>query len=237
MDGRRVAVGAARFLDRLSIPLADAHRQRAEALAQDGKTPVWLAVDGQPAALFAVADPIKETSHKALEALRARGFHLAMVTGDAEATARAVARQLGIDEVHAETLPEDKASVVRDLQSAGQTVAFVGDGINDAPALAVADVGVAIGTGTDVAIEAGDIVLLRGDLAGVDRAAELARATLRTIKQNLFWAFAYNVVLIPVAAGVLWPSLGVLLSPMLAAGAMVFSDLFVVGNALRLRRA
>ncbi|MEM1056045.1 MAG: heavy metal translocating P-type ATPase [Bacteroidota bacterium] len=237
VQGRRVAVGAARFLDRLAIPLSDAHRQRAEALASDGKTPVWLAVDGAAAALIAVADPIKASSRGALEALRRRGLRLAMVTGDTEATARAVARQLGIEEVHADTLPGDKAEVVRRLQSRGETVAFVGDGINDAPALAVADAGVAIGTGTDVAIEAGDIVLLRGDLAGVDRAVHLARVTLRTIRQNLFWAFAYNVVLIPVAAGVLWPAFGVLLSPMMAAGAMVASDLFVVGNALRLRSA
>ena len=237
VDGRRVAVGALRFLDRLGIDVRVRDRERADALAHDGKTPIWLAVDGRAEALLAVADPIKDSARAALDALRARGLTLAMVTGDARGTAEAVARQLGIDEVHAETLPADKAEVVRALQASGARVAFIGDGINDAPALAAADAGVAIGTGTDVAIEAGDIVLLRGDLGGVDRALGLARATLRTIKQNLFWAFAYNVVLIPVAAGVLYPALGVLLSPMLAAGAMVFSDLFVVGNALRLRRA
>ena len=237
VEGRRVAVGALRFLDRLGIDVRVRDRERADALAHDGKTPIWLAVDGRAEALLAVADPIKDSARAALDALRARGLRLAMVTGDARGTAEAVARQLGIDEVHAETLPADKAAVVRDLQATGGKVAFIGDGINDAPALAAADAGVAIGTGTDVAIEAGDIVLLRGDLGGVDRAVDLARATLRTIRQNLFWAFAYNVVLIPVAAGVLYPALGVLLSPMLAAGAMVFSDLFVVGNALRLRRA
>ncbi|MEM6327112.1 MAG: copper-translocating P-type ATPase, partial [Bacteroidota bacterium] len=237
VDGREVAVGALRFLDRLGVDVPSDDRDRAGALAADGKTPVWVAVDGRAAALIAVADPIKATSREALETLRRRGLHLAMVTGDAKATAQAVARSLGIEEVHAETLPADKAEVVRRLQTEGRTVAFVGDGINDAPALATADAGIAVGTGTDVAIEAGDVVLLRGDLVGVDRAVGLARRTLRTVRQNLFWAFAYNVVLIPVAAGVLWPPFGLLLSPMLAAGAMVASDLFVVGNALRLRSA
>ena len=253
VDGREVAVGALRFLDRLGIAAPAPARAQAEALARDGKTPVWVAVDGEAAALLAVADPIKPGARAALDALRARGLRLAMVTGDARGTAEAVARRLGIDEVHAETLPADKAAVVRAVRASGGAdgarargargpsarggVAFVGDGINDAPALAEADAGIAIGTGTDVAIEAGSVVLLRGDLAGVDRAVDLARATLRTIKQNLFWAFAYNVVLIPVAAGVLFSVWGVLLSPVLAAAAMVASDLFVVGNALRLRRA
>ena len=237
VGGRRVAVGAGRYLDRLGVDLPAPTREAARALADQGKTPVWVAVDGEPAALVAVADPVKPGARAALDALRADGFRLALVTGDAEATARAVARDLGIDEVRAEVLPDGKAAAVAALQAEGRRVAFVGDGINDAPALATADAGLAMGTGTDVAIEAGDVVLTGGDLGGVVRSVAVARATLRNIRQNLFWAFAYNVVLIPVAAGVLYPALGVLLSPMLAALAMVFSDLFVIGNALRLRSA
>ena len=234
--GRRVEVGAARHLDRLGVPIPEAATEHADRLASEGKTPIWIALDGTLAALVAVADAIKPEAASALDVLRAKGLHLALVTGDAEATARAVAARLGIETVRAEVLPGDKADVVTALQAEGRRVAFVGDGINDAPALAQADAGLAMGTGTDVAIEAGDVVLVGGDVAAVDRAVDVARATLRTIKQNLFWAFAYNVILIPVAAGVLYPALGVLLSPMLAALAMVFSDLFVIGNALRLRR-
>ena len=237
VDGRRVAVGAGRFLDRLGVDRPAPAREAAEALAAEGKTAVWVVVDGVPAALVAVADPVKPGAREALDALRARGLRLALVTGDAEATARAVAGGLGIDDVRAEVLPDGKAAAVAALQAEGRRVAFVGDGINDAPALATADAGLAMGTGTDVAIEAGDVVVSGGELGAVVRAHRVARATLRNIKQNLFWAFAYNVVLIPVAAGVLYPALGVLLSPMLAALAMVFSDLFVVGNALRLRSA
>jgi Cu+-exporting ATPase len=236
-EGRRVAVGAARYLDRLGVTLDDAVRERAEALAAEGKTPVWVVVDGTPAALVAVSDPIKPGARAALDALRQRGLDLALITGDAETTARAVARELGIETVRAEVLPDEKADAVAALQKGGRTVAFVGDGINDAPALARADAGLAMGTGTDVAIEAGDVVLAGGEIEAVERAVGVARATLRNIRQNLFWAFAYNVVLIPVAAGVLYPALGLLLSPMLAALAMVFSDLFVIGNALRLRSA
>ena len=237
VEGRAVAVGAERYLDRLGVVLDDADRERAEALAAEGKTPVWVVVDGALAALVAVSDPIKPGARAALDALRAEGLDLALVTGDAETTARAVARQLGIETVRAEVLPDQKADAVAALQAEGRTVAFVGDGINDAPALARADAGLAMGTGTDVAIEAGDVVLAGGEIEAVGRAVGVARATLRNIRQNLFWAFAYNVVLIPVAAGVLYPALGVLLSPMLAALAMVFSDLFVIGNALRLRSA
>jgi Cu+-exporting ATPase len=193
-------------------------------------------VDGTLAAVVAVADPIKESTPAALDALHELGIEVAMITGDDERTARAIADQLGIDRVQAEVLPEDKAAAITAFQEGGQTVAFVGDGINDAPALATADVGIAIGTGTDVAIESGDIVLMSGDLRGVPNAVHLSTHTLRNIKQNLFWAFAYNILLIPVAAGVLYPAFGLLLSPALAALAMVFSDLFVVGNALRLRR-
>ena len=235
VEGRRIAIGADRYMDRLDVDLGTAH-DTADDLADAAKTPLYVAVDGTLAAVVAVADPIKETTPAALDALHAMGVTIAMITGDDERTARAIARELGIDRVHAEVLPDDKADTVRALQEGGQTVAFVGDGINDAPALAQADVGIAIGTGTDVAIETGDIVLMSGDLRGVPNAVSLSKATLRNIKQNLFWAFAYNILLIPVAAGVLYPSMGLLLSPALAALAMVFSDLFVIGNALRLRR-
>ncbi|WP_420455007.1 heavy metal translocating P-type ATPase [Rubrivirga sp.] len=237
VEGRAVAVGATRFMDRLNVPLAAADRDRADGLAAEGKTPLWVAVDSTPAALVAVSDPIKPGARDALDALRAQGLDLALISGDAEATARAVAARLGIETVRAEVLPDEKAQAVAALQAQGRRVAFVGDGINDAPALAQADAGLAMGTGTDVAIEAGDVVLAGGDVEAVGRALGVARATLRNIRQNLFWAFAYNVVLIPVAAGVLFPAFGLLLSPMLAALAMVFSDLFVIGNALRLRTA
>ena len=206
------------------------------ALASEGKSPLLVAVDGQLAAVMAVADPLKGTTPAAIRSLHELGLKVVMITGDTQRTAEAIARQLGIDEVRAEVLPGEKAQAVRQLQQSGRPVAFVGDGINDAPALAQADVGIAIGTGTDVAIEAGDIVLTSGDLRGIPNAQALAKATLRNIKQNLFWAFAYNVLLIPVAAGALYPLSGVLLSPALAALAMVFSDFFVLGNALRLRR-
>ena len=235
VDGRDVAVGADRYMERLEVALGGA-KDEADRLADAAKTPIYVAVDGELAAVAAVADPIKESTREALDALHRAGVEVAMVTGDDERTARAIARELGIDRVQAEVLPEDKADAVKQFQADGSTVAFVGDGINDAPALAQADVGIAIGTGTDVAIETGDIVLMSGDLRGVPNAVSLSKATLRNIKQNLFWAFAYNVLLIPVAAGVLYPSFGLLLSPALAALAMVFSDLFVVGNALRLRR-
>jgi heavy metal translocating P-type ATPase len=234
VEGRRVAVGADRFMARLGVDLGEAAAEAA-ALAEDGRSPLFVAVDGRLAAVLAVADPVKPTTPAALDALRARGLALVMVTGDHARTAAAVARRLGIAHVEAGVLPGEKAAVVARYQAAGK-VAFVGDGLNDAPALARADCGIALGTGTDVAVEAGDLVLVSGDLTGVAHAHALARVTLRNIRQNLFWAFAYNVVLIPVAAGALYPVAGVLLSPMLAALAMVFSDLFVVGNALRLRR-
>ncbi|NLG07871.1 MAG: copper-translocating P-type ATPase [Deinococcales bacterium] len=241
VDGRRVHVGAARYMERLGAPL-DALGAEVDALTGAGKTPLFVALapDGAAAprvvALLAVADPIKPTTPAAIEALHALGLRVAMLTGDTRRTAEAIARQLGIDEVVAEVLPGDKAAEVARLQQAGDRVAFVGDGINDAPALAQADVGVAIGTGTDVAIESADVVLMSGDLRGVPNAITLSRATLRNIKQNLFWAFAYNVLLIPVAAGVLYPAFGVLLSPMIAAAAMGLSSVFVVSNALRLKR-
>jgi Cu+-exporting ATPase len=235
VEGRHVAVGAGRYMKHLEVDVGPATRE-AEALAADGKTPLFVAVGGQLAAVLAVADPIKDTTPPAVRALQNLGLRVAMITGDTERTAEAIARKLEIDEIQAEVLPDEKTEAVRELQEAGRSVAFVGDGINDAPALAQADVGLAIGTGTDVAIEAGDIVLTSGDLRGIPNALSLSKATFRNIKQNLFWAFAYNVMLIPVAAGVLYPALGVLLSPAIAALAMVFSDLFVLGNALRLRR-
>jgi Cu+-exporting ATPase len=235
VEGRTVAIGAERLMGRLDVAF-DGQQATANELADAAKTPLYVAVDGTLAAVVAVADPIKDSTPAALDALHEMGIEIAMITGDDERTAQAIARELGIDRVQAEVLPDDKAAAVKQFQEQGQTIAFVGDGINDAPALAQADVGIAIGTGTDVAIESGDIVLMAGDLRGVPNAVHLSKHTLRNIKQNLFWAFAYNVLLIPVAAGVLYPAFGLLLSPALAALAMVASDLFVVGNALRLRR-
>jgi P-type Cu+ transporter len=233
--GRKVAVGADRFMARLGAEvseLADAARR----LGDEGKSPLYAAVDGRLAAIIAVADPVKESTPQAIRALHDLGLTVAMVTGDNRATADAIARKLGIDEVIAEVLPGGKVEAVQRLREGGRGVAFVGDGINDAPALAEADVGIAIGTGTDIAIEAADVVLMSGDLRGVVNALALSKATLRNVKQNLFWAFAYNTSLIPVAAGVLYPAFGILLSPILAAGAMALSSVFVVTNALRLRR-
>ena len=235
VEGRRVEVGADRWMASLGLDVAPFAADAAR-LGDQGKTPLYAAVDGRLAAVLAVADPLKPTTRAAVDALHARGLRVAMVTGDHRRTAHAVGRLLGIDEVLAEVLPADKAEAVRQLQAEGGRVAFVGDGINDAPALAQADVGVAIGTGTDVAIESADVVLMAGDLGGIVSARALSAATLRNIKQNLFWAFAYNVVLIPVAAGALYPAFGVLLSPVFGAAAMGLSSLFVLSNALRLRR-
>jgi Cu+-exporting ATPase len=230
-----VAVGADRYMRKLGLDISR-FAAAAERLGSEGKTPLYAAVDGKPAAIIAVADPVKPSTPAALAALRAMGLKLVMITGDNTRTAEAIARGLGIDEVVAEVLPEGKVKTIRRLQQGGCQVAFVGDGINDAPALAEANVGIAIGTGTDIAIESADVVLMSGDLGGVATAIGLSRATIRNIRQNLFWAFGYNVLLIPVAAGVLYPVSGTLLSPMIAAGAMALSSVFVVGNALRLRR-
>ena len=235
VQGVRVEIGADRWMHELGCDVA-VFAVPAERLAREGKTPLYAAIDGQLAAMVAVSDPIKATTPAAMAALHRLGLKVAMITGDNRHTAQAIAQQLGIDEVVAEVLPAGKVQAVQRLQQQYGTLAYVGDGINDAPALAQADVGIAIGTGTDIAVESADVVLMSGDLQGVPRAMALSQATMANIRQNLFWAFAYNVALIPVAAGVLYPFTGTLLSPMLAAGAMALSSVFVLTNALRLRR-
>ena len=235
VEGHTVAVGADRYMERLGLDVSK-FRNTAERLGIQGKSPLYAAIDGRLAAVIAVADPIKPTTPAAIQALHDLGLKVAMITGDNRRTAEAIARTLGIDEVVAEVLPEGKVEAIKRLRHGGRLAAFVGDGINDAPALAEADVGLAIGTGTDVAIESADVVLMSGDLQGVSNAIGLSKATLQNIGQNLFWAFAYNVLLIPVAAGALYPFTGILLSPMLAAGAMALSSVFVLGNAMRLKR-
>ena len=236
VDGFALAVGNAALMADYAIDVAPL-QAAAERSAGDGKTPMYVAVDGALAGVIAVADPIKDTSREAIERLHAMGLEVVMLTGDNRRTAEAIAREAGIDRVVAEVLPEGKVAEVKRLQSEGKVVAMVGDGINDAPALAQADVGVAVGTGTDIATEAGDVVLMRGDLRSVVHAIDLSRRTMRTMKQNLFWAFIYNVIGIPIAAGVLYPAFGLLLSPILASAAMAFSSVSVVGNSLRLRSA
>ena len=233
--GARVEVGADRFMRQLGLDVGG-FAGTAERLGNEGKSPLYAAIDGRLAAIIAVADPIKPSTPAAIAALHQLGLKVAMITGDNARTAQAIARQLGIDEVVAELLPEGKVDAVRRLKAAHGQVAYVGDGINDAPALAEADVGLAIGTGTDVAVESADVVLMSGNLQGVPNAIALSKATIGNIRQNLFWAFAYNTALIPVAAGVLYPAWGLLLSPVFAAGAMAMSSVFVLGNALRLRR-
>jgi Cu+-exporting ATPase len=234
VEGHSVTVGARRLFDREGLPLGPL-AEAAEAQAAEGRTPLFVAVDGTVAAMISVADPVKPGARDAVGALHALGLEVAMITGDARRTAEAIAAELGIDHVVAEVLPEGKVAAVDGLKVRGRT-AFVGDGINDAPALATADVGIAIGTGTDVAIESADVVLASGDVRGVVNALHVSTRTMANIRQNLFWAFGYNVLLIPVAAGVLYPFGGPLLSPMLAAGAMALSSVFVLTNALRLRR-
>ncbi|MBO9473416.1 copper-translocating P-type ATPase [Shimia sp. R10_1] len=235
VSGRRVLVGAARFMAQEAVSFATFEAQM-DALAEAGKTPICVAIDGQAAAVLAVSDPVKPGSEAAVRVLHEMGLKVAMISGDARGTAEALAARLGIDHVAAEVLPDGKVAALQELRAAFGNVAFVGDGINDAPALASADVGLAIGTGTDVAMEAADVVLMSGDLAGVINAFEVSHRVIRNIGQNLFWAFGYNVALIPVAAGVLVPFGGPALSPMLGAGAMALSSVFVLSNALRLRR-
>ncbi|WP_182285598.1 heavy metal translocating P-type ATPase [Comamonas testosteroni] len=233
--GDQVEIGADRFMREIGLSV-DGFAAEAERLGSEGKTPLYAAIGGKVAAMIAVADPIKPTTKPAIDALHALGLKVAMITGDNRHTAEAIARQLGIDEVVAEVLPGGKVETVKRLKAEHGTLAYVGDGINDAPALAEADVGIAIGTGTDIAIEAADVVLMSGDLSGVPNAIALSKATMKNIGENLFWAFAYNVALIPVAAGLLYPFNGMLLSPVFAAGAMALSSVFVLSNALRLKR-
>ncbi|MGB6704651.1 MAG: heavy metal translocating P-type ATPase [Pseudolabrys sp.] len=234
VEGKKIALGNARFLSELNIDTS-AVREEAERLRSDGATAVFLAVDGKTAGVIAVADPIKQTTPEALRALAADGIRVVMLTGDNRTTAQAAARHLGIAEVEAEVLPGQKSAVVEKLRREGRVVAMAGDGVNDAPALAAAEVGIAMGTGSDVAIESAGITLLKGDLTGIVKARALSAAVMRNIRQNLFFAFLYNALGVPVAAGVLYPALGVLLSPIVSAAAMALSSVSVIGNALRLR--
>jgi P-type Cu+ transporter len=234
VDGRAVAIGNQRLLESLGVD-AGPWAERAERQRAEGETVMFVAVDGRPAGLVGVSDPIKPTTPRALEALHAAGLRLVMLTGDNRITAEVVARKVGIDEIHAEVLPDQKQEVIRSLQAEGRIVAMAGDGINDAPALAQADIGIAMGTGADVAMKSAGITLVKGDLRGLVRARRLSEATMRNIKQNLFFAFVYNALGVPIAAGILYPFTGLLLSPVIAAAAMSLSSVSVIGNALRLR--
>ncbi len=234
VDGKRVVLGNAAFLDELNIGTS-ALQNEAERLRHDGATVIFIAIEGKTAGLIAIADPIKTTTPAALKALTETGIHVIMLTGDNRTTAQAVAHQLGISDIEAEMLPDQKSAVVEKLRKEGRIVAMAGDGVNDAPALAAADVGIAMGTGTDIAMESAGITLLRGDLTGIVQARKLSAATMRNIRQNLFFAFLYNAAGIPIAAGLLYPAFGILLSPMIAAAAMAASSVSVIGNALRLR--
>ena len=236
VDGRTVAIGNAALLAEVGAQ-TNALSGRADELRRNGETVMLVAVDGTPAGVIGVADRVKPTTVEAIRALHTEGLRIVMLTGDSRVTAEAVARAVGIDHVDAEVLPEQKSAVVRRLQAEGRRVAMAGDGINDAPALAQADVGIAMGTGTDVAMESAGVTLVQGDLRGIVRARRLSRATMRNIRQNLFFAFIYNVLGVPIAAGVLYPAFGLLLSPILASAAMTFSSVSVIANALRLRRA
>jgi len=234
VEGQAVHIGADRYMQQLGLDVTP-FKDEAAHLGQEAKTPIYVAIDQKLAAIIAVADPIKDTTYAAIAGLHQLGLKVAMITGDNRHTAQAIAAKLHIDQVVAEVLPDGKVDAIRQLQQQYRRVAFVGDGINDAPALAQADVGLAIGTGTDVAIEAADVVLMSGSLQGVPNAIALSKATIKNIRQNLFWAFFYNIALIPIAAGVLYPAFGILLSPIFAAGAMALSSVFVLGNALRLK--
>jgi Cu+-exporting ATPase len=234
VEGKAVALGNAPYLASIGIATA-ALDAEAERLRNEGATVIYAAIDGKLAGLFAIADPVKPSTPAALKALAADGIEVIMLTGDNRTTAAAVAHRLGISEVEAEVLPDQKSAVVEKLRAAGKVVAMAGDGVNDAPALAAADVGIAMGTGTDVAMESAGITLLKGDLNGIARARKLSQATMGNIRQNLFFAFIYNAAGVPIAAGILYPTFGILLSPIIAAAAMAASSVSVVGNALRLR--
>ena len=234
VERKRVVLGNAKFLAELSIPV-DQLAEAAESLRREGATAIFVAINGKAAGVFGIADPVKATTPAALAALKAQGIRIVMLTGDNRTTADAIARKLGITEVEADVLPDQKAEIVAKLKREGRVVAMAGDGVNDAPALAAAEVGIAMGTGTDVAMESAGITLLKGDLTGIAKARTLSRATMSNIRQNLFFAFVYNVAGVPVAAGVLYPVFGILLSPMIAAAAMALSSVSVIGNATRLR--
>jgi Cu+-exporting ATPase len=236
VDGVALAVGNAALMADYAIDISS-RAADAERLATEGRTPMYVALDGRFAGVVAVSDPIKETSRAAIASLHALGMQVVMLTGDNQRTAESIARAAGIDRVVAGVLPDGKVAEIKRLQGEGKVVAMVGDGINDAPALAQADVGMAIGTGTDIAVEAADVVLMRGDLRSVAQTIGLSRRTMQTMKENLFWAFIYNIIGIPVAAGILYPAFGLMLSPVIASAAMAFSSVSVVGNSLRLRRA
>jgi Cu+-exporting ATPase len=234
VDNHQLVLGNAKFLTEQGIDYKILETE-ADILRQDGATAIFVAIDGVAAGIVAIADPVKKSTPAAIDALHADGIRIVMLTGDNRITAEAVARRLGIDEVEAEVLPDQKAAIVTRLREQGRVVAMAGDGVNDAPALATADVGIAMGTGTDVAIESAGVTLLRGDLLGIVQARHLSAATMRNIRQNLFFAFIYNMAGIPIAAGVLYPFFGILLSPIFAAAAMALSSVSVIGNALRLR--
>jgi Cu+-exporting ATPase len=234
VDGRALVIGNARIMAEAEISTT-ALDADAEAARSDGATAIFVAIDGEAAGIIAIADAVKDTTPAAIQALRADGLRVVMLTGDNATTARAVARQLGINEVEADVLPGDKAKVVERLKAEGRVVAMAGDGVNDAPALAAADVGIAMGTGTDVAMESAGVTLLKGDLTGIVRARHLSQAVMGNIRQNLFFAFVYNAAGVPIAGGILYPAFGLMLSPVIAAAAMALSSVSVIGNALRLR--
>jgi Cu+-exporting ATPase len=234
VNGRKVALGNAALMEELGASL-NGIVKTAEGLRQEGRTVMLVAIDGKPAGLVGVSDPIKKSTPEALNSLKETGIKVVMITGDNKVTAEAVAKKLGIDQVYADVLPQDKVAIVKSLQSERHIVAMAGDGVNDAPALAQANVGIAMGTGTDVAMQSADITLVKGDLRGIVRAIRLSKAVMMNIRQNLFFAFIYNTAGVPIAAGILYPFTGMLLSPVIAAAAMSFSSVSVIGNSLRLR--
>ena len=236
VDNQRLALGNQKLMEELKLISDSWFEAEAEKLCGEGQTVMLIAVNDKLAGLLSVADPIKESARDAIQQLRAAGIRIVMLTGDNQTTANAVGRELGIDEIFAEVLPDQKSAVIKQLQADGNIVAMAGDGINDAPALAQAQVGIAMGTGTDVALESAGITLIKGDLRGILRARKLSQATMRNIRQNLFFAFVYNLLGVPLAAGALYPVFGLLLSPMIASGAMTFSSVSVISNALRLRK-